>query len=99
VTELDETTFDAAIAGGPLLVDFWAPWCRPCKALEPILDELPVDVARVNVDEEPGIASRFDVLSIPTVILFAAGEARGAVVGVRPRAHFESWLAEVLPAG
>ena len=99
MTELDEMTFDDAIAGGPLLVDFWAPWCRPCKALEPILEELPVAVARLNIDEEPGIASRYDVLSIPTVILFEDGEARGAVVGVRPRAHFEQWLAEVLPAG
>ena len=97
MTELDEKTFDDAIAGEPLLVDFWAPWCRPCKALEPILEELPVDVARLNVDEEPGIASRYDVLSIPTVILFSSGEARGSVVGVRPRAHFEQWLAEVLP--
>ena len=95
--ELDEATFDEAIAGGPLLVDFWAPWCRPCKALEPILEELPVEAARVNVDEEAAIASRFDVLSIPTVILFEGGNARGAVVGVRPRAHFEQWLAEVLP--
>jgi thioredoxin len=99
VTELDEKTFDDAIAGGPLLVDFWAPWCRPCKALEPILEELPVAVARLNVDAEPGIASRYDVLSIPTVILFESGEARGFVVGVRPRGHFEQWLAEVLPAG
>jgi len=99
VTELDGATFDAAIAGGPVLVDFWAPWCRPCKAIEPILEELPVEVARLNIDEEPGIASRFDVLSIPTVILFAGGEVLGSVVGARPRAHFDKWLAEVLPAG
>jgi thioredoxin 1 len=99
VTELDESMFDAAIADGPLLVDFWAPWCRPCKAIEPILDELPVEVARLNIDEEPGIAARYDVLSIPTVILFSGGEARGSIVGARPRRHFEQWLAEVLPAG
>jgi thioredoxin 1 len=99
MSELDERTFDQAIAAGPLLVDFWAPWCRPCKAIEPILEELPVETARVNVDEQPGLASRYDVLSIPTVILFTDGEARGSVVGVRPRAHFEQWLAEVLPAG
>ena len=98
MTELGEATFDEAIAGGPLLVDFWAPWCRPCKALEPILEELPVDVARLNVDEQPGIASRYEVLSIPTVILFSGGQVCGSVVGVRPRAHFEQWLAEVLPA-
>ena len=99
MTELDARTFDDAIAGGPLLVDFWAPWCRPCEALEPILEELPVAVARVNIDDEPGLGSRYDVLSIPTVILFQGGEPLGSVVGVRPRAHFEQWLAEVLPAG
>lgn len=96
--DLDETTFDAAVAGQPLLVDFWAPWCRPCKALEPILDALQVEVARVNIDEHPGIASRFDVLSIPTVVLFAGGEPVASVVGLRPKKYFDSWLAEVLPA-
>jgi len=98
LTDLDETTFEAAIGGAPVLVDFWAPWCRPCKALEPILAELPVEVARVNIDEEPGIASRFDVLSIPTVVLFAGGEPLGTVVGLRPKRYFDAWLAEVLPA-
>jgi thioredoxin 1 len=97
--DLDESSFDTAIAGEPVLVDFWAPWCRPCKAIEPILEELPVDVARVNVDEQPGIASRYDVFSLPTVILFSGGEPRGSVVGARPRSHFQQWLAEVLPAG
>jgi len=99
VRQLGQSNFDEAIAGEPLLVDFWAPWCRPCKALEPILEELPLEVARVNIDEEVGIASRYDVLSIPTVILFKGGEPLGSVVGVRPRAHFDRWLAEVLPAG
>jgi thioredoxin 1 len=98
VTELDETTFDDAVAGEPVLVEFWAPWCRPCKALEPILAELPVEIARVNIDEKPGIASRFDVLSIPTVVLFAGGEVLGTVVGLRPKKYFDQWLGEVLPA-
>jgi thioredoxin 1 len=98
IPELHAATFDEAIGGGPLLVDFWAPWCRPCKTLEPILEQLPVPLARVNVDEEPGIAARYDVLSIPTVILFAGGDPLGSVVGLRARDHFERWLAEVLPA-
>jgi thioredoxin 1 len=99
--ELDDATFDAAIGGEPLVVDFWAPWCKPCKAIEPILEDIEsqVDVARLNIDEHPGIAARYDVLSIPTVMLFAAGEPRGVLRGARPRAHFDRWLAEVLPAG
>jgi thioredoxin 1 len=98
--ELDGESFDQAIAGGPIAVDFWAPWCRPCRALEPILEQLQsrVPIARLNIDEYPEIASRYEILSIPTVKLFAEGEPRGTVVGLRPLAHFEKWLAEVLPA-
>ncbi len=98
--ELDDATFDAAIGGGPVVVDFWAPWCRPCKAIEPILEELAsrVPVARLNIDEHPEIAARYSILSIPTVMLFAGGEARGQLVGARPQGHFDRWLAEVLPA-
>jgi thioredoxin 1 len=100
VLELDHASFDDAIGGEPVVVDFWAPWCKPCKAIEPILEELEsqVRVARLNIDEHPEIASRYDVLTIPTVMLFAGGEPRGALHGARPRAHFERWLAEVLPA-
>jgi thioredoxin 1 len=101
VLELDAATFDDAIGGEPVIVDFWAPWCRPCAALEPILEQLAdrVPVARLNIDDFPEISGRYDVLSIPTVMLFAQGEARGTVIGLRPLAHFENWLAEVLPAG
>jgi thioredoxin len=96
--ELDADTFDDAIAGDPLLVDFWAPWCRPCKALEPILAELEatVPVARLNVDEHPAIAARYGVLSIPTVIMFARRAPVGSLVGVRPRSHFDEWISEAL---
>jgi thioredoxin 1 len=99
VLELDAGTFDEATREGPLLVDFWAPWCRPCLALEPILAQLAdrVPVARLNIDEHPEISSRYEILSIPTVILFAGGEPRGTLIGIRPLSHFEDWLAELLP--
>lgn len=83
-----------------VLLEFWAPWCKPCAKLEPVLAELAarVRIERVNADDDPDRAAQYDVLSLPTCVLLVDGEPRGAVVGLRNLAYFESWLDEVLPA-
>ena len=102
--DLDASTFDDAIAAGPVIVDFWAPWCRPCHAVESVLDQLAeeagdrVAFAKLNIEEHPEIASRYEVLSIPTVTLFETGAVRKTVVGARPRGHFERAFAAWLDA-
>lgn len=102
--EIDGAAWDKEVlaAGGPVVVDFWAPWCRPCKAIRPILEQLEegsrdrVSFVGLDIDENPEIAARYEVLSIPTVMLFEGGEPRQALVGARPRSHFEqafgTWL-------
>jgi thioredoxin 1 len=97
VREVTDATFEAEVlaAPGPTIVDFWAPWCKPCDAIEPHLRELAetwaerVRLVRVNVDEEAALSGRYGVLSLPTVILFSEGEPKATVYGAQPHATFE----------
>ena len=101
--DLSDATFEQEVlhADRPVVVDFWAPWCGPCHAVEPILAELEaahgsVKFAKLDIDENLQTASRYSVLSIPTAILFQGGEARGTVIGARPRSYYEQAWAEWL---
>ena len=102
--DITDATFDQEVlrADRPVVVDFWAPWCGPCKALEPILEELStsqdaVRFAKLDIDENVETAIRYGVLSIPTAILFEGGEERERVVGARSRSHYEQAWALWLP--
>jgi thioredoxin 1 len=95
-----DATFEQDVlqAGRPVVVDFWAPWCGPCKAIEPALDEIAgttenVDFVKIDIDENPRTADTYGVLSLPTVILFQGGEPRETVYGARPKKHFEKTFA------
>ena len=93
ITTLTDANFDEeiAIAGEPVIVDFWAEWCGPCKMIAPVLEEIAsehagkVRVAKLNIDDNPGAARRFDVMSIPTLIVFKDGQPAKRLVGAKPK--------------
>ena len=97
-----DATFEAEVlrADGPVVVEFGAPWCKPCEAIAPLLEALAAEhgLALVSLDIDANLAtpSRYGVLSVPTTILFAGGEARATVVGAQPRRRFERAFAEWL---
>lgn len=103
---LTTATFDEAVNASsvPVVVDLWAEWCGPCKMIAPILDEIAAEqagkltVAKVNVDENPDIAMRYNVMSIPTLLVFNGGEVRKRLVGAKGKAQLLQELNEFLPS-
>lgn len=98
VMHFDEKTFDEAVRGEkPVLVDFWATWCGPCRMLSPIVDEVAsehpdVKVGKINVDEQPELAQQFGIMSIPTLLVFKNGEKVQESVGLIPKEKVEALL-------
>ena len=93
IVNLDDATFDEHVksADVPVLVDFWAEWCGPCKMISPVLEEIAeeqagkIQIAKLNVDDSLDVSRRYDVMSIPTLILFKDGEPKARLIGAKPK--------------
>jgi thioredoxin 1 len=104
IVNLTTNTFDETVIAGdkPVVVDFWAEWCGPCKAIAPILHELAdevgeqVTIAKVNVDDNPDLAMRYNVMSIPTLLVFDGGEVHKRLVGAKGKSQLLQELDEFL---
>ena len=100
--EVTDETFVDEVLGSPVpvIVDFWAPWCKPCDAIEPhlraIAEERGVRLVKLNIDESIATPARYGVLALPTVMLFAGGEPRATVHGAQPRSRYEDAFASHL---
>ena len=94
--ELNEMDFKAQTAQGVALVDFWAPWCGPCRMVAPVLEKLAADhgdkvaVVKVNVDENQELAARYGIMSIPTVMMFEGGQQKAQLIGARSQKDYEA---------
>lgn len=98
--DLKQADFDAEVikSGVPVVVDFWAPWCGPCRIFSPIIDDVSkeyegkVKFAKLNTDENQEIAEKYNIMSIPTVLLFEKGSIKATSVGSMPKESFKTWL-------
>jgi thioredoxin len=104
ISNLTDATFDESVgaAGVPVIVDFWAEWCGPCKMIAPVLEEIAkehdgkLQVSKLNVDDNPEIARRFEVMSIPTLLVFSDGQVKRRLVGAKGKAQLLEELSEFI---